>query len=49
LGLELRKEKERIFSLTRNYDQEIGKLVIEKDNILSDFASVNNEKKYMSK
>lgn len=27
LGLELKKEKERIVSLTRNYDLEIGRLV----------------------
>lgn len=42
LGLELRKEKEKSIALQRNYDLEIGRLVNEKDHILSDFAMVND-------
>ena len=49
LGTELKKEKERLFAMTRNYDQQIGKLVIEKDNILADFTNVNNQKHHIGK
>ena len=49
LGLDLKREKEKIIVLTKNYDSEIGKLVNEKDHILSDFALMNNERNLMGK
>lgn len=44
LGADLKKEKERVAALTRNYDLEINRLVSEKDHILSDLTLVNDEK-----
>lgn len=40
----MKKEKERVAALTRNYDLEINRLVSEKDHILSDLTLVNDEK-----
>lgn len=49
LGGELKKEKQRNIALTRNYDLEIGKLVNEKDHILSDLTHINDQKIMMGK
>lgn len=49
LNSELKKEKEKSIALARNYDLEIGKLINEKDFILSDFAKVNDERNLIGK
>lgn len=49
LSVELKKEKEKSIALARNYDLEIGKLINQKDFILSDFAKVNDERNLIGK
>ena len=49
VGLECRKEKEKLAALTRNYDLEISQLVTEKNHILSDLALVSEERGLLQK
>ena len=47
--MELKKEKERVTALTRNYDMEIHHLVNEKDHILADLTMVNDERNLINR